>query len=388
MSRRRSIPLVVAVFLLAPVLWGAFVLHVPDPSRAFLPFGVSAECAIVITDDTDGFQFETTDPVYDLLDSLGVCVTKTIWVFDPPNRDPERYGLSWANATYRRWVHEKIERGHEITLHSATSGHDPRAVTLAAYDTLHALLGDYPRLEIFHTNNREALYWGAKRIPNPVLSRLYALRSDAHFEGDEPESEYYWLDVARDRVRYLRTYTSNDTDTWAINPSMPYEDERTPGAPLWFASSNGRTGEEFVTLLSAENVEALKRANGVSVVYTHFAADFTRPGPDRRRVRGDVRETLTRCATDPTVAFVPAGDMLDRMRLAQLVKRGLAAGERTIRVPAVLEGQEMHVSVRAEEGRRSSPHGSTRRDAASSGPRTRRCSRIPCASVGGSDGAW
>lgn len=136
---------------------------------------------------------------------------------------------------------------------------------------------------------------------------------------------------------------------------MPYEDERTPGAPLWFASSNGRTGEEFVTLLSAENVEALKRANGVSVVYTHFAADFTRPGPDRRRVRGDVRETLTRCATDPTVAFVPAGDMLDRMRLAQLVKRGLAAGERTIRVPAVLEGQEMHVSVRAEEGRRSLP---------------------------------
>lgn len=58
---------------------GIFVYYrVPHPGRTFLPFPADIECAISITGDTDGFPFTTTRPIYDLLVSLGLRITRTI----------------------------------------------------------------------------------------------------------------------------------------------------------------------------------------------------------------------------------------------------------------------------------------------------------------------
>jgi hypothetical protein len=322
---------------------GWLTLRVPKPDRPFLPFAADKACAVSIIDDTDFFQLHTTLPVYRLIDSLGIRLTKTIWVFDGGR--PERAGLSLADLRYRRWVIDEQRKGHEITLHSASSGDDVRARTLAAYDTMHVLFGE-PRLEVFHSDNKEALYWGRKRVPGPVLRRLYDLRQAHRFEGDEPDSPYYWLDRSRDLVRYVRTYTFNDIDTWAVNPTMPYVDPSKPDAPLWFASSNGRMGGEFVRLFRRENVARLKRDRGVSVVYTHFGAAFAIPTRDADwRVRDDVEEALVRCASDPAVAFVPAGELLDRLLLIHVVERQLRGGTRSISLPSGLRGAFSHVSV-------------------------------------------
>ncbi|MFN8548522.1 MAG: hypothetical protein U0527_11335 [Candidatus Eisenbacteria bacterium] len=332
--------------LLLLVLALGLLIRVPKPTRPFLPFPPGKDCAIAITDDTDFFQFPTTLPVYDLLDSLGIRLTKTVWVFDHEGSDPARVGLSLRNPAYRRWVLAERDKGHEITMHSATSGDDPRDLTLAAFDTIRALTGDYPRLEIFHSGNKEALYWGGKRIPNRFLRRLYDLKMRQTFQGDEPSSPLYWLDVSRDRVRYLRTFTFNDMDTWAVNPTMPYLDPATPGAPLWFASSNARWGEKFSRLFRPSNVEQLKRGHGVSVIYTHFGLWFTKQdATGRARLRDDVREALLRTGSDHAIEWVPAGELLDRMRVAQWVEQAVLQGSRTVALPLDAEHLLRRMSV-------------------------------------------
>jgi hypothetical protein len=305
--------------------FAAWLVAVPPRRSAFYPFASGRECAVAITDDTDGFQFATVAPVYALLDSLGLRVTKTVWAFDHESRDPASVGLSLDDPDYREWVAREAARGHEIALHSPSCGDDSRAAILAAHRRLANALGVVPRIETFHSYNREALYWGRDRIPNPVVRTIYGLAYGSFtFEGHVPGSEFCWLDEARGLVRYVRTYTTNDVNTLALNPSMPYDDELTPLAPLWFASSNGRYGDRFVALLSEENIERLKAERGATIVYTHFASGFTEDGGGRPSVRPDVREVLVRCARDTAVEFVPAGELLDRLRVIQIVEDALA----------------------------------------------------------------
>ncbi len=323
--------IVLALVGLAVVLaaLAAFLMRVPTPDSAFHPFPAGRACAIAITDDTDYFAFETVAPVYGLIDSLGLTLTKTVWAFDAEGVDPASVGLSLENDDYRAWVLEGAVRGHEITLHTATARHDDRETMLAAYDVLEDLTGERPRLEIFHSYNREAFYWGSERLPNPVLEFLHGLTHEGSFEGATEGSPYYWVDLSRGLVRYVRSFTTNDINTLALNPSMPYEDARTPMAPLWFASSNGREGDYFVSLFAEENVDRLKRERGVSIVYTHFASDFVEEarGGGRRPLRRDVRECLTRMGRDGEIEFVTAGDLLDRLRLIQFIEDALAGGD-------------------------------------------------------------
>ena len=50
----------------------------------------------------------------DLLDSLGLRVTKTVWVFDGTSwEDPERRGLSLENPRYREWVLSEVAGAHD-----------------------------------------------------------------------------------------------------------------------------------------------------------------------------------------------------------------------------------------------------------------------------------
>ena len=334
MIGRRILAAVLAAVAVAVV---AFLLawSMPASHRAFLPFGPERSCVIAVTDDTDFFEFDNTAPVYALIDSLGLRVTKTVWAFDHEDHPPSRAGLSLEEPQYLAWVMSERERGHEVILHSATAGDDVREITLAAHAMLEELLGEPTRMVIFHSTNLEAFYWGSERLPNPVLRYLYRLRGGRReYLGDDKGSPYYWIDVSRDLVRYVRGYTTNDINTLRLNPSMPYEDSWTPGAPLWCASSNGRLGEEFRTLMAQENVERLKREQGASIVYTHFARGFTESGERGPRVVPELRETLVRCGTDPAVEFAPAGEVLDRLRVAQFledaVQNGAHGGEEVV----------------------------------------------------------
>lgn len=342
---RRGVAAVICAVLVAVVAALSFIWWAPAEERVFLPFASSRSCVIAVTDDTDFFQFDTTAPVYTLIDSLGLRVTKTVWVFDHPEHPPSRAGLSLDDPAYREWVAEEGARGHEIALHSATAGHDVRAATIAAFDTLESLTGAPARIVVFHSTNREAFYWGDRRLPSPLLRWVYARRTGgSHFEGDEPSSPFYWVDVSRDLVAYVRGYTTDDINTLAVDPSMPYEDPWTPDAPLWCASSNGRLAGEFERLLAPGNVERLKRKRGVSLVYTHFARGFTEPSQHGgSRVTRAARDVFVRCGRDPEVEFAPAGEVLDRLRAVQYLEDAVRAGKGgpgrpTVRMPPRLLG--------------------------------------------------
>lgn len=359
-ARRFAAILLLSGGAAAVFVW--LVLQAGSPARNFLPFPADRDCAIAVTDDTDGFQFENTAPVYRLLNEVGWRVTKTVWAFDSPDYDPERAGLSLESPEYLRWALDQAARGNEIALHSPTAGDDTRETTIAAHEKIKALFGVPTRVEIFHRANKEAFFWGAARLPSPLLRRAYDWKSHERFFGQDPQSRYYWLDLSRSLVRYVRTYTTSEIDTWALNPSMPYEDPRTPQAPLWFSSSNGRHREEFVRLLSAKNVRRLAAQHGVSIVYTHFSGRFVEPVGDGagRRVRADVEETLRRCAGDPRIELLPAGEVLDRLRAIQLVRKALSRGERRIRLPADLVAAAEKLSVvspAAEFGDQPAPGG-------------------------------
>jgi hypothetical protein len=344
MSRRRV--LIAAILLALPVISFFFLSHIPRADRAFSPVPPDKSCAIAIVDDTDYFQFDSVGPLYDLLNDLGVRVTKTVWAFDAEGRNPKNHGLSLDDPAYRQWAIDLTDHGHEIVLHSATSGHDERATTQQAYALLNELIPQAPRVEVFHSSNKEALYWGHKRLPRPVLSSLYRLARDSRFEGDEEESPYFWLDLSRELVPYVRGFTFNHVNTLSVNPSMPYEDSRTPGAPLWFSSSNGRSVVEFLELLTPANIERLKEETGACIVYTHFSSDFVdESGSSAPRVKSEVRELFTRLAGDPTIEFVPAGELLDRLRVMQFIESSLNSGSDVLRIPYALLDSLGDISV-------------------------------------------
>jgi hypothetical protein len=212
-TRAKRPTIFVGVFLLFGVaLWSIF-LRVGVRKRVFLPFSSEKDCAIAVTDDTDDFQFSTTAPVYDLLNALGWRVTKTVWAFDSPGRNPDKLGLSLASPDYQRWVLGQARHGHEIVLHSATAGDDTRATTIAAYERMRSLLGTLPRVEIFHQDNKEAFFWGGDRLPFSLLSRAYGIARPSRFFGQDPSSPYYWVDLSRSLVRYVRTYTTSQVDS-------------------------------------------------------------------------------------------------------------------------------------------------------------------------------
>ena len=334
---RLTVRLILAVAAMAACLGLVVYYHVPLPARHLFPFPADKQCAISITDDTDGFRLATTRPVYDLLDSLGLRITRTTWIYDAPGHPPAQAGLSLANIAYRNWLLGEITRGHEITLHSPSAGDDTRERILAAHDTLRHLVGHPASLEIFHSDNKEALYWGADRLPNPILRAVYRRIRHARFEGAKPGSPYYWSDISRSLVRYVRGYTFNEVNTLRLNPDMPYMDSRTPGAPLWFANSNGRTPRAMLRLLSPENVAKLKKQRGACIIYTHLADGFSDQLPGGGGVVApQIRALFRRVGTDPGVEFVPAGELLDRLRVIQLLEDAQQSNRRAVSIPSEL----------------------------------------------------
>jgi hypothetical protein len=329
--RPARVSLLVAIAALSA--FAGWLVGVPPRGSAFSPFPAGKECVVAIIDDADGSTIESLAPVFALLDSLGLRVTKAVWAFDHEGCAPASVGLSLDDRAYAAWVAREAEAGHEIVLNSPSCGDDERSSILAAEERFVRALGRERRLEVFHDDDRESLYWGTDRIPNgPVRAIWTAVRGGSPSEGHVPGSRFYWLDLARGLVRYAGRYTTDDLNTLALNPSMPFEDATTPSAPLWFAGADGRSPDRFVGLLSEGAVRRLKAERGAAIIRTRFASGFaTRAGAVRDRVRPDIRRTLLRCREDAKVELLPAGELLDRLRLIQLVEDALARGRASVR---------------------------------------------------------
>src|SRR5207249_4713983 len=191
------------------------------------------------------------------------------------------------------FIRQLQSRGVEISLHGVRNAHSGRQQILAGLEEFHRRLGHYPRVHANHSSNRENIYWGAARFT--FLGPLYAamLRPRGwKFSGVDAREPYFWGDICRDRISYVRNFVFRDVNLDRINPSMPYHDPRRPFVNAWFSSCDGANVERFCDLLHERNQDRLEEEGGVCIVYAHFACGFASKG----QVHSRAAELLRRLA--------------------------------------------------------------------------------------------
>src|SRR5947207_165073 len=111
-----------------------------------VPFPGGARFAFTVMDDTDVATVENVQPVYRLLESLGMRTTKTVW----PVRCEEgsrNFSLSETmdDPHYLDFVVDLHARGFEIAFHGATMETSTRERTARALDRFCRVFGATPK---------------------------------------------------------------------------------------------------------------------------------------------------------------------------------------------------------------------------------------------------
>jgi hypothetical protein len=272
-----------------------------------------ARFAFSIVDDTDNATIGKLRPVYDLLTSLGLRVTKTVWVYPP--RD-QFQGLSLSDPAYLAFIRELGGRGHEIALHNVGSGRFTREEIVRGLEIFREQLGHWPALHANHVSNPDNLYWRPERRFRPPISWAYAAirqfmraalgRPLTTSAGEIEGAPEFWGDLARRHIRYVRNLTFSGLNTLRADPLMPYHDRRKPFVNQWFSASDGHTVEHFNDLLTDTRITSLEQEGGAAIVYTHFTDGFVRDGV----VDPTFELRIRRLAARPGW-FVPASQILD-----------------------------------------------------------------------------
>lgn len=268
--------------------------------------------AFTIVDDTDWSTVENTSAVYNFLYEKGFLTTKTVWPLSPKGRTAPK-GHSLENEQYKKWILSIRDLGYEIALHGIADDSSTRGRVVEGLERFKQVIGHAPRIHINHMAQAECLYWGGdrfdgvtKQIYNFVRQRL--LKSDASFLGHIETSEYFWGDLCRETVTFVRNFVFNDINTLKNDLLMPYHDPQRPYVPFWFSSSAAHDVDMFCNLISEENQDRLIEEGGACIVYTHLAFGFYLDGKLNQRFV----ELMYRLAGMPGW-FVPASTLLEHV---------------------------------------------------------------------------
>lgn len=277
--------------------------------------------AFTVFDDTDNSAVKNVSPVYRFLDEIGMRTTKSVWVL--PNVPGTMIGGSHLyDREYLSWV-QRLE-GFEIALHNVRNADATRAVVEKGLREFENLLGFRPRAHANHSCNRENVYWGPARLSYRTTRALYNLATHfgctSCYQGHQPNSEYFWGDICKERIDYVRNFVVKEINLDRVNPSMPYHNPAQPLVNFWFSSCEGATVDSFCDTLSEANQDRLEAESGVCIMYTHFASGFSVDGKLHPRF-----ERLMRRLGKKDGWFVPVSTLLDNLRLQR--KDAILAGE-------------------------------------------------------------
>ena len=265
--------------------------------------------AFTIVDDTDKSTVQNVGPVYDFLSELGLRTTKTIWPIAPLG-PPRIGGQSLEDPDYRLWVLGLKDRGFEIALHGASDETSTRERVLRGLNYFREVIGQDPRLHANHTGQVESIYWGRARldgVPKVIYQWAWRLtKGEDQFHGQREGGPYFWGDLCRDRIMYVRNLVFREINTLKVDPLMPYHDPRRPYVRYWFSSSDGASVPSFCRLISEANQDRLLEEGGACIAYTHFGNGFWRDS----RLDPEFARLMRRLANLPGW-FVPASRLLD-----------------------------------------------------------------------------
>lgn len=266
--------------------------------------------AFSILDDTDDATLENVKPVYDALREYGFRTTKAVWPVDCPEGSRLFFaGETLQNKPYLDSVRSLSDDGFEIAFHGATMGSSRRERTILGLEFLKKEFGSYPRLFCNHGQNRENLYWGHKRFQTAILRCLFRFARKEprrYYSGEIEESEYFWGDLCREHITYVRNFTFNRVNVLAVSPSMPYRLAETKYVNYWFSTADAPDVHAFNRLLTDGRIDKLERDGGVCIVSTHFGKGFAKDG----KLNAETARILRHVAQKPGW-FVPVSDVLD-----------------------------------------------------------------------------
>lgn len=263
------------------------------------------EFTFTIIDDTDNSNINNIKPIYDYLTSKNIKTTKTVWVY--PSRD--RYtGQTLQNNNYYKFIKLLKSDGFDIQLHNVGSGNFSRTEIIKGLDEFKQKLGKYPNMHINHCSNADNLYWGHKRFGMILRKTMQIIEgSKKRFYGDEINSNYFWGDIAKEKIKFIRNRVFNGINTLKYDPKMPFREKRKIFSNYWFSSSDGHNLKQFNNLVTKSNIDKLKREKGLCIVYTHFASDFV----DQQGKLDEIFKENINYLSKQNGWFVPANDILE-----------------------------------------------------------------------------
>ena len=268
--------------------------------------------ALSVLDDTDDSTRENVEPVYAMLRDYGFRTTKTVWPLDCPEGSRHFFAAeTLQDKAYLQFAHDLAAAGFELAFHGATMESSCRERTLEGLAFLRGEFGCYPRLFCNHGQNRENLYWGPERFrtaPLRILSRILLREHGSAFEGEHESSPFFWGDVCRDVIRYVRNFTFHRLNVLDVDPAMPYRVASTPYVRYWFSTADAPDAAAFNRVLSRRRIDQLEADGGVCIISTHFGKGFVKDGrvdPETERVLGYL--------SGKAGWYVPVSDVLDRL---------------------------------------------------------------------------
>jgi hypothetical protein len=275
-----------------------------------------ARFAFTIFDDTDDATPENVGPVYRLLAELGMRTTKTIW----PVACLEGSKIFFAGHTledpgYPQFIRSLAASGFEIAFHGATMESSHRGRVVEALERFREFTGTWPRTHANHGHNRDNVYWGVDRVDLAPVRWFYGL-TNGHprnwFQGHRQGSPYWWGDLCRERIEYVRNLTYDEVNLLRINPSMPYRDPKRPLVQWWFSATDAEDCPAFNHLLNEAAQDRLEAEGGVCIVATHLGKRYTTDGKVNPRFAQLLRRLAAKGGWFPTVS-----ELLDWMRASR-----------------------------------------------------------------------
>jgi hypothetical protein len=233
--------------------------------------------AFTVFDDPDSQTLEGGRNTYGFLRDIGLRTTKGVWPVRGP-REPSDHGGTCAEPDYRAWSQQLQREGFEIGLHNATLHTSTREETIEGLERFREYFGAWPSSMANHYYSDEAIYWGDARLSGParlVYNALTRWKNSGRYFGHVPGHPWFWGDLCRDRIRYVRNFAFAGINTLAACPMMPYHDPSRPWVNQWYACSEGSNVQSFNRCLAEREQDRLEEEGGASIMYAHFGHGFT-----------------------------------------------------------------------------------------------------------------
>jgi len=267
--------------------------------------------AFTIFDDTDWQTRENVREIYALLKDFGFRTTKSVWPVKG-NEIPQIGGSTCEEPEYLKWVKCLQNDGFEIGYHSNTFHRSLRDEVIFGIEKFYEYFGHYPKTMAQHTDYREceAIYWGNYRVtpgPHEWIYNIFTRgKHKKIFTGHIERSKYFWGDICKEKIKYVRNFIFSDINTIKACPIMPYHDPERLYVNFWFASSEGANVNSFNKCLSEKNQDRLEEEGGACIMYSHFASGFYSNGNINSRF-----QFLIKRLSKKNGWFVPASILLD-----------------------------------------------------------------------------